>query len=397
MSKLDPAVTISQQLYPYSTTKLFTELDAGTAADMFLTDSHWNGTLLPEASKVLVPFDSVLKSNKIDMAKWNIPPKIDNGWDGQIWGLDTFVTQDIICFANTELADKDGLLKDLPLWGKSTFDTWKWTDFVDWLKAATKITSSGKVEQYGYSCAPAAIFQPMVASLGGALMDDQFGLNETKALFNTEPVIETVQLIADLYTKHKVAAPLGVEAAVTGGTFLAKKAVAASSWSTPSVFPVAQNFPMSYFHLPYVEKKVHAVGSNSLNVNKMAPDPELAVNWIVTFLTNTQVRKEFIVWSSTPAYDPLPIVNGLPPGDPKTISLINLSRIVGQSPVPHDTVDVLRWPYWLGRYAPVNFQNALSSVPEAVILGKATAKQACEAANASLNAAIKQGRAAAGM
>ena len=50
MQKLT-GVTIDQQLYPYSTTKLFTQLDAGSAADIFLVDSHWNGTLLPEVQQ----------------------------------------------------------------------------------------------------------------------------------------------------------------------------------------------------------------------------------------------------------------------------------------------------------------------------------------------------------
>ena len=73
MQKLT-GVSVDQQLYPYSTTKLFTQVDAGSAADIFLVDSHWNGTLLPEANKVLVPFDAALKSAKVDMSKWNISP-----------------------------------------------------------------------------------------------------------------------------------------------------------------------------------------------------------------------------------------------------------------------------------------------------------------------------------
>jgi maltose-binding protein MalE len=393
-------VTIDQQLYPYSTTKLFTQLDAGSAADIFLVDSHWNGTLLPEANKVLVPFDAALKSAKVDMSKWNISPTLDNGYDGHIWGLDLFVTQDVIGYVNTELAEKDGLLKDLPLWGTKIFDTWKWPQFVDWLKAGTKITASGKVEQYGYSASAGYLFQPILASMGGALMNNQFTYDETKSLFDSPEVIETVQMIANLYTKDKVAAPLGVETSLggpnaSGAAFLAKKALATQGWSTPSVYPVQTNFPMSYIHLPYVDKKVHAVGSNSLCVNKMFSDPQTALDWIITFTTNTAVRKNFIVWSSVPAYDPLPIVNTTH-GDPKTIALINLSRIKGQSPLPADTVGINRWPYWLGRYAPVNFQNAIMSVPQEVILGKATAKQACQAAAKQLNAAITQGRQAAG-
>jgi maltose-binding protein MalE len=401
MQKLT-GVTIDQQLYPYSPTKLLTQVDAGSAADFFLIASQWNGTLLTEAEKVLVPFDSALKSQKVDMSKWNIPPTIDNGYGGHIWGLDLFVTQDVIGYVNTELADKDGLLKDLPLWGTPSYDTWKWPQWVDWLKAGTKITSSGKVEQYGYSASAGYLFQPILASLGGQLMNNPWDYNETKSLFDTPEVIETVQTIANLYIKDKVAAPLGVETALggpnaSGASFLARKALATQGWSTPSVYPVQTNFPMSYIHLPYLDQKVHAVGSNSLAVNKTYSDPQVALDWIITFTTNTEVRKNFIIWSSVPAYDPLPIVNATPAGDPKTISLINLSRVAGQSPLPNDTKNIARWPYWLGRFAPADFQNAISSVPEQVILGKATAKDACQAAAKQLNAAIVLGRSAAGM
>jgi hypothetical protein len=401
MQKLT-GVTIDQQLYPYSPTKLLTQIDAGSAADFFLIASQWNGTLLTEAEKVLVPFDSALKSQNVDMSKWNISPTIDNGYGGHIWGLDLFVTQDVIGFVNTELAEKGGMLKDLPLWGTPSYDTWKWPQWVDWLKAGTKVTSSGKVEQYGYSASAGYLFQPILASLGGQLMNNPWDYNETKSLFDTPEVIETVQTIANLYIKDKVAAPLGVETALggpnsSGASFLAKKALATQGWSTPSVYPVETNFPMSYIHLPYLDYKVHAVGSNSLAVNKTYSDPQVALDWIITFTTNTEVRKNFIIWSSVPAYDPLPIVNATPAGDPKTISLINLSRVAGQSPLPNDTKNIARWPYWLGRFAPADFQNAITSVPEQVILGKATAKDACQAAAKQLNAAIVLGRSAVGM
>ena len=60
-------VTIDQQV-PLYNHKLFTQLDAGSAADIFLVDSHWNGAPC-RANKVLVPFDAALKSAKVDMAQ----------------------------------------------------------------------------------------------------------------------------------------------------------------------------------------------------------------------------------------------------------------------------------------------------------------------------------------
>ena len=66
-----------------------------------------------------------------------------------------------------------------------------------------------------------------------------------------------------------------MEPNASGSSFLAKKALATQGWSTPSVYPVQTNFPMSYIHLPYIDNKVHAVGSNSLCVNKMFSDPQI--------------------------------------------------------------------------------------------------------------------------
>ena len=393
---------VTQEEGSYSPTKLLTELTAGSAPDFFLTDSHWNGQLLPNASKFLYPFDDALKAaaaqGKIDPKKWNIPPSVDNGYGGQTWGLDLFVTQDNTVFVNTEMAEKDGLLKDLPLWGTPSFDTWKWPQFVDFLQAATKTLRSGKVIQYaigtgaGYPLVE-ALFQPTLPSFGGAwLMNNPWDYNETKSLFDTEPVIETVQMIADLYTRYKVAAPLGVDLATP--TFTTEKALMTVWFATPSI---AGNFPMSYMHLPYVDQRVHAAGSNSLNVNKSFSDPDEAVEWILTFTTNTEVRKKFLEVSSVPSYDPLPIVKAAPDSPGKTVALIDLSRIPGASSIPSHTVDVVRWPYWFGRYAPSQTQAALTSVPQQVILGKATAKEACKAMASQLNAAISEARAAAGV
>ena len=279
----------------------------------------------------MYPFDDALKAaaaqGKIDPKKWNIPPSVDNGYGGQTWGLDLFVTQDNTVFVNTEMAEKDGLLKDLPLWGTPSFDTWKWPQFVDFLQAATKTLRSGKVIQYaigtgaGYPLVE-ALFQPTLPSFGGAwLMNNPWDYNETKSLFDTEPVIETVQMIADLYTRYKVAAPLGVDLATP--TFTTEKALMTVWFATPSI---AGNFPMSYMHLPYVDQRVHAAGSNSLNVNKAFSDPDEAVEWILTFTTNTEVRKKFLEVSSVPSYDPLPIVKAAPDSPGKTVALIDLSR-----------------------------------------------------------------------
>ena len=55
--------------------------------------------------------------------RWTWPNEhiahVDNGYDGHIWGLDLFVTQDVIGYVDTELAEKDGLLKIGPCGGRN--------------------------------------------------------------------------------------------------------------------------------------------------------------------------------------------------------------------------------------------------------------------------------------
>ena len=401
MQKLT-GVTIDQQLYPYSPTKLLTQIDAGSAADFFLIASQWNGTLLTEAEKVLVPFDSALKSQKVDMSKWNIPPTIDNGYGGHIWGLDLFVTQDVIGYVNTELADKDGLLKDLPLWGTPSYDKWKWPQWVDWLKAGTKITSSGKVEQYGYSASAGYLFQPILASLGGQLMNNPWDYNETKSLFDTPEVIETVQTIANLYIKDKVAAPLGVETALggpnaSGASFLARKALATQGWSTPSVYPVQTNFPMSYIHLPYLDEQSARSRVELACRQQELQRPSGCARLDHHVHDQHRGAQELHHLELRPCVRPAAYRQLDACGRPEDHLADQPVPRCGAVSLPNDTKNIARWPYWLGRFAPADFQNAISSVPEQVILGKATAKEACQAAAKQLNAAIVLGRSAAGM
>ena len=117
-----------------------------------------------------------------------------------------------------------------------------------------------------------------------------------------------------------------------------------------------------------------------------------------TYLYNEHRGPEkFLEVSSVPSYDPLPIVKAAPDSPGKTVALIDLSRIPGASSIPSHTVDVVRWLYWFGRYAPSQTQAALTSVPQQVILGKATAKEACKAMASQLNVAISEARAAAGV
>src|SRR5262249_16896744 len=134
-------IAIQEERNPYNGyfQKILTQLVAGTGPDLIEIDANENGNFF--TSGTLVPFNDYVKSRSDgDPAKWNADPLKENGYQGKILGLSLFTMQDLIVHINQELADKDGLLKDAPLWGTPGYDAWHLQDkFVEWLKAGTKV------------------------------------------------------------------------------------------------------------------------------------------------------------------------------------------------------------------------------------------------------------------
>jgi len=380
-------IQADQTPYPQYWQKLLAQIVSGTAPDLYLMDAGQNGDFFP--SNQIAPFDDYLKTANIDASKWNIDPKIENGFQGKTMGLSVFTMQDQMVNVNKALGEKDGLLTGLPLYGTPDYDTWKWDKFVDWLKAGTKILNNGRVVQYGLGASAwrDIIARTLIADLGGHIFDDDMGYNETKSMLDQDPVVEAIQLTADLFTKHKVMPSATADFAVTGGTFAAKQALATVSFTTPTGYAEKDTFPQVYFALPFVKTKPHAMGANLLCVNKASKNKDAAFKWATTFCTDLDIRKKFVD-VALPAYDPLPIVQAAPEGSAKTIALINLSRIKGISPVPADTENVTVYPRWYGRKASAFTQQTMHDALDSVILGKATAKEAMTTAKQAVDAKL---------
>jgi ABC-type glycerol-3-phosphate transport system substrate-binding protein len=366
--------------------KLTTQLVAGVGPDLMLLDTYWNGDIF--SSGYLLPLDDRLKAANLDMSKFNVDQKKEVGYQGKTMGLSVFTAQDIIVHVNADLADKSGILKNLPLWGTPAYDTWTWNDFVEWLKAGTKVKGDGTVEQYGLAQSFGSFggtIRAVLAQHGGSLFDDDWNYTETKTTIDQELFLETVQMTSDLLLKHQVTAPLDAEKAIQGGNYRAQRAVAAVSWSTPSIFTGLQN--QVYFHLPFTKKKAHRFGANHLAINQASKQLDASTQFLLTFLTDKDARTKFFQVSSVPAYDPLPIVQASLEGTPKTIGLINLSRIKGMSTLPANTEGVEVYPGWLGR-KPQLVANTLTAAVESVMIGKASVKEAFTQAKATIDAEL---------
>jgi maltose-binding protein MalE len=351
-----------------------------------LLDTYWNGDFF--SSGYLLPLDDRLKAGNVDLSKFNVDQKKEVGYQGKTMGLSVFTAQDIVVHVNADLADKSGILKGLPLWGTSTFDAWTWNDLVEWLKAGTKVKADGTVDQYGLAQSFGGFggtIRAVLAQHGGSLFDDDWNYGETKTTIDQDPFLETVQMTSDLLLKHQVTAPLDAEKAIQGGTYRAQRAVAAINWSTPSAYPELKN--QVYFHLPFTKKKAHRFGANHISISQASKQLDASTQFLLTFLTDTDARTKFFQVSSVPAYDPVPIVQASPEGAPKTIGLINLSRIKGMSTLPANAEGVDVYPGWLGR-KPQFVTNTLTAAVESVMIGKASVKDAFTQAKATIDAEL---------
>jgi multiple sugar transport system substrate-binding protein len=395
-------IKIDHEVYAFNDYKLMTQLAGGTAPDLFGISATYNGDFLPYP-EFYVDMNPHLERNKVDMSKFNLDPMVEYGWDGRLGGLSFSTPQDIIVHCNTEMADKDGLLDDAPLWGKDNFDKWSWDTFVDFLKEGTHVVN-GETVQYGMGNLPAYanVFKEWVYDFGGTLFDDDWSYDETKSMLDSEECLEAAMRYYDLVFTHKVAVPPELENTIQGqqqtGSYLGKLGMCTLMNSTGSIFPEAGNFPMTYFHQPFAHNRTHGVGLSQWSVYGQTKYPDAAADWLIKFITDPEIGKLFLQYSSSvPTYDPLTIVNAAPDNNAKTIALINLSRIPDFSETPDNAAATTNFPKWFGRYVGDATQDLIESMLQEIVGGSKTPQEALADAKEQLDAKIESGRQAAGV
>ena len=394
--KESTGIQVDREVSPFSghRQKLMTQLVAGVGPDIAWINGDW----MPEfwRAGVFLPFDEWLKKENVDMSKFYADQRKLNGYQGKIMGLSSFTMQDLMVFINVELAEKDGLLKEAPLWGKPNYDEWKLDKWVNWLKAGTKIKQDGTVEQFGIGSDIAGAFssgqKAFVYSNGGRLFDDDWGGNETKSLVDQPEFLDMVQFMVDLVLTHKVAPSGATEKAIQGGSFRAKRAMSGMTWSTVSIWPEKDTFPQAWMHLPFAKSRVHAAGDAPFCVNKTSKNADAAFHWATQFDLNRDVGKRQALIAAIPAYDPISIVGTMPEGSAKTVNLINLSRIKGMSTVPDKAEGVVDVPRWHGGKANVFTGDTLSAAIQSVVTGEAKLKDAFAQAKAKIEAEIAKAK-----
>jgi hypothetical protein len=72
-------------------------------------------------------------------------------------------------------------------------------------------------------------------------------------------------------------------------------------------------------------------------------------------------------------------------GRPKTIALINLSRIPGMSTLPDHTEDLATYPRWYGAKAPQFMRDTLTAAMQSAVIGSAELQAAMDDAKAKID------------
>ena len=385
-------IHVEQEISPYSGffQKTMTALVGGVAPDLIMIDANENGRFFK--SGLLLPYDDWLAASNIDMSKWASDPRVENGYKGKTYALSVFVMHDAYIVINKALAEKDGMLDGAPLWGTPEFDAWDWDDLVEWLKAGTKVQSNGTVEQYGFG-APSAggtgrwLSIPRVYQLGGTKYDDDWSYEETESNVNSPAWVEAIQSIVDLHLKHEVNPSPDAQNAIQGGSFLARKALCAPTWSAPAIWPEEDTFEQQWIHYPWKNQRVHAFGANHITVNEATQQRDGAFHLVTSFTTDRDVAKEQLV-SVVPPYDPLPLVGSMVEGRAKTIHHISLSRITGMSTVPMVAENTHVYPRFWGGKAGAFTGDTLNTAVDELFLGKKTAQQALNDAKEKIDSEL---------
>ena len=396
MAKVLPGIKVVQESTPYSNyaQKILTELAGGTAPDFFFWDVTVAGA--PFSTSISSSWNDYLKSQGPagNASTWGQPFQMATNSPGTVIGLPVLFPQSYVVHIDEELASSQGFLKGAPIWGSSSYDSWNWDQFVEWVKGMTKVRNNGTVVQYGTggtNLASPSLFAQLVASNGGTLFrgGTPYTYTNDKSNLTDAPVIEAAQMLVDLVRKYKVAPQPSAEAqASAGDTYRSKLAVTVIQLAEASSYPESTTFKQTYMALPPFHTKVRQVGITPWLVNRNSSKQDLARDWIFTWATNKSVRTLAAAINGAPAYDPLPIVESLPAGQNRTVCLVNLSRVKGHSSVPSDTVGVQNSPYYMDCKATAFAATTIGNALTGAFLGKATVKESMSQAKSAIDAQL---------
>ena len=266
--------------YQDTVTKAMTAVKGGNPPQLSVILSVDMFTLIEEDA--IIPFDDLVSSE--DDKQWLnafYPAFMENSTTGgKTYGI-PFQRSTPVLYWNKEAFKEAGLDPEIP---PAT-----WDDMVEFGKKLTKRDNSGNVTQWGVRI-PTSGF-PYWLFQGLTTQNDVFIMNSdgTETYFDNPKVIEALQYLVDLSTKHEVMAPGIVEWGSTPKAFF--EGQTAMMWTTTgNLTNVRNNAPFDF-------------GVAMLPANKRRGAPTGGGNFYV-FKESTDEQKkaslDFIKWITAP-------------------------------------------------------------------------------------------------
>ncbi len=278
--------------YQDTVTKVLTAVRGGNAPQLSVILSVDMFTLIEE--EAIVPFeDLITTSEEKEWLNSFYPAFMENSrTGGKTYGI-PFQRSTPVLYWNKEAFKEAGLDPETP---PAT-----WEEMVSFGKKLTKKDSAGNVTQWGLRI-PTSGF-PYWLFQGLTTQNDVFIMNSdgNETYFDDPKVIEALQFLVDLSTKHKIMAPGIVEWGTTPKAFFERET--AMMWTTTgNLTNVRNNAPFGFgvAMLPANKRRGAPTGGGNFYIFKQTtPEEKKAAMKLIRFMTSPERSAE---WSMKTGY-----------------------------------------------------------------------------------------------
>jgi len=356
--KMHPDIEVELQITPHVRVfdKLMISTAGGRPPDVTRVSSMW---FHPCAAKGLFedlgPFVDKDKSFGLS----DFYPQAIEGWGkhkGKLYALPTDIDVAAMYY-NKDMFDKAGLA--YPDW------SWDWNKYLEAAKKLTKdLDGDGKIDQWGTSTDQ--FWQSYVFQNGGKLVSD----DQKRCLLNEPAAYEAIQWESDLINKHCVS-PNAEEIAEVGSLKLFTMGkigmYISGSWAAELQFKdLVKDFTYDVAPLPKGKERVTFIGGAAYAMMSRSRHKDAA--W------------EFIKWMAGPEYQRLQAVNSQIIPSRRSVAESGAYLKLAKPPANRKVfLDMIEY----GRPEPSvsvmpEMREILSAEISLVLLGKKSAKEACE-------------------
>jgi ABC-type glycerol-3-phosphate transport system substrate-binding protein len=364
--------------------KLLTQVVGGVAPDMMLMAPQKSGPFFVQG--LLSPLDDALAVANLDESKWALD--FENlRHKGQILGLPLYMHSAVGWVINVDLIEQEGfeVPHPWPFWGTPEFDNFSWDNFLANLQACTKTSADGEIEIYGSANGWSSFSPWMQLSIhenGGELFD-AYDFDDTQTLINSPEAVQAIQTYTDLVVTHKVAPPVGAEAAFKEGIFRAQKGVANCSWISYNIWgrPEDIGFNWRAILLPHFGKGRRILKqADFMSANPQTSHLDLANEIVIAMVSDFDFTVDlFKRMLNIPLYDPQRNLAAITNEHELEFLKIQLARFEGFSECDYCTEEMGFITAHFGKKTAF-FGDTMNTKIQEVVLGQKTVQQALDEA-----------------